>query len=170
MARRSRFVRPPARSSVWIGLSLAETSVAAGPNNQLLATLNAAALALRPFTIVRTRFQVNYESDQAAVSEFPTGALGFIVANDQAVAAGGGSIPGPVTNSDAPFFVWEGLHGPFTFLDSTGFQQGGTDQRSVDSKAMRKVGNNEDMVIMMGQLSAVGALIAIQGRMLVKLH
>ena len=52
--RRTRFIRPAPRSNVWIGLNVAPVAIAAA-SDVTVATFNAAALALRPFTIVRTR-------------------------------------------------------------------------------------------------------------------
>jgi len=40
----------------------------------------------------------------------------------------------------------------------------------IDSKAMRKVGDNEDLVGMVSIRNAVGAAISMEGRILVKLH
>ena len=51
------------RETLWIGDTLIETTIATGTTAVLLSTLNAAALALRPFTVVRTRGAVNISSD-----------------------------------------------------------------------------------------------------------
>jgi len=135
----------------------------------VIGVLNAAALALRPFTIVRTRFDIYYSTDQVAASETPFGALGLIVASDKAVALGVTAIPQPFTNSDADFWVWQGVSHKFFFGDATGFSNVGQTY-TVDSKAMRKVGNDEDIAVCFEQSAAVGAQVIVQGRMLVKLH
>ena len=170
---RSRFVpRTPGRrsdrQSIWIGVSLAATNVAT--TNTLLGSFNAASLLERPFTIVRTRLAIHVESDQSAASEVTRGAFGIIVVSDQAVAAGAASIPGPQDNTDAPWFVWEPLINSFELGDATGFVQPSGTLITVDSKAMRKVGINEDIGVMGQTAVALGMTIQVEGRMLVKLH
>ena len=172
MARRvgrARFVRPPPRSSVWIGINI--ENIAVGPGaTVLVGVLNAAALALRPFTVTRTRGIIQWQSDQAAASEYSFGALGCIVVSDQAVAAGVASIPEPLLNTDAPFFVWEPFGDSFLFGDGTGFQGNALYTQPVDSKAMRKVQNNEDVAFTVENGSGFGAIFTMTARMLVKLH
>ena len=175
MAR--RFVRAPLkqgqrRQALWIGLSVAPVAVGAGAK-VLVASLNAVALALRPFTIVRTRFFMQIESDQSIASELARGVTGMIVVTDQAVAAGSASVPGPVTDPDAGFHVYEPWVNSFLFATAIGFQEpAGTTVPSADSKAMRKVGNNEDLAVVCENTSAggIGVLLTMQGRILVKLH
>ena len=172
MARRTHVVTRGGKSdrqSVWIGITLLQVALVAGSKTMVL-SLNAAALAARPFTIIRTRFLLQYTSDQLAASEAPQANFGIIVVSDQAVAAGAASVPGPTTNTDAPWFVHEGLIADFIFGDGTGFHTAGGYVTKVDSKAMRKVGQNEDVAFMVEQRAALGAIIALQGRMLVKLH
>ena len=128
MARRSVVVRTPLRQgqrrqNVWIGVDLGPTVVPASAK-VLLGLLDAAALGLRPFTIIRTRLFIHIESDQTAASEVSQGVFGEIVVSDQAVAAGAASVPGPVTNPDAPFIVYEPFVNSFLFGDGTGFLAG----------------------------------------------
>ena len=166
---RTRFVRPAPRTSLWIGAGLGNTTLV-GSSKQLIGSLNAAALLLRPFTVVRTRLDVRFESDQAAASEKPTGALGFIVLNDNATAIGPTAVGGPVTEPNADWFAYQGLLTHFQFLSSVGFQGDASAFFVVNSKAMRKVGPDQDIAIVTELRSASGAVIAMEGRMLVKLH
>jgi len=169
--RRTGLVRAKSdRRSVWLGIDVDQVNV--GANTViLLSSLNAAALALRPFTVVRTRIRILWESDQTAASEQPHGALGAIVVSDQAVAAGAASVPDPISNSDAPFFLYEPLIARFVFVTGAGFESNGGLQVLSDSKSMRKVGNNEDVPFMIvNSDGSHGATVAITGRMLVKLH
>ena len=168
--RRSNLVRVKSdRQFVWLGLDLPPTSLA-GSTVTLVAALLAAGLALRPFTIVRTRLEVHYRSDQVVATEQTRGALGIIVVSDQAVAQGAASIPAPVTNSDAPFFVYEPFINRFEVLTSAGFHPDAGLHQTEDSKAMRKVGNNEDIAFMITNAASTGAVGTIVGRLLVKLH
>ena len=169
--RRSRLVRAKSdRQMIWIGVDIDSTAVAAS-TVILLGVLNAAALALWPFTVVRSRYRMLWTSDQIAASEQPHGAAGCMVVSDQASATGVTAIPDPVTNSDAPWFMYEPLILRFEFGSAIGFQSPSGFMVDVDSKAMRKVGNNEDVVtIVTNSDAASGALISMQGRMLIKLH
>ena len=170
MARRSFRTRTagPRRTSLWIGLDLSVTIPVSSA--VLMGVLNAAALALRPFTVVRTRGLLHILSDQAAVTESPSGAFGMMIASDEATTAGAASLPDPLTNSDAPWFVWEPLSLQFNFLTSSGFDADAGHQYMVDSKSMRKVGNNEDIVIVGANSVGNGAIYRFIGRILVKLH
>ena len=168
-ARRGPLVVSQKRASVWAFVDV--DSIVVGANSKVLvASLNAAALALRPFTIVRTHLTVFWESDQVAAAERPLGAFGMIVVTDQARAAGAGSVPHPVNEADASWFAWQGLISSLAFASGTGFVEPSGSSYSVDSKAMRKVGINEDMVLMAGNVSAAGgAILSIQGRFLLKM-
>jgi len=56
------------RIPVWIGVNIEDTSIAAS-TGVLVASLNAAALAFRPFTVMRTRLVVQWETDQSIALE-----------------------------------------------------------------------------------------------------
>ena len=169
MARRSRFVRPPKSTKTWLQVDLAPQAVA-GSATVLLSSLNAAALAFRPFTILRTRALLRVESDQLSASEASRGAMGMIVVSDQAVAAGTASIPKPTTQADAKFFVWEPWINSFLLASAVGFTENGGERIVVDSKAMRKVAINEDVAIQCSNSSANGVLATLEGRILIQLH
>ena len=170
MARRfvRHSTRPQKRTSVWLDVNLG-TSTLVGASVQILGSLNAAALALRPFTVVRTRIEAAFASDQAGASEIPFGALGFIVVNDKASALGATGVPGPITNSVDDFFVWQAMSQNMIFLSSIGYTDR-SHRYEIDSKAMRKVDAGDDVAIMSEMTASVGATLVLQGRMLVKLH
>ena len=171
MARR-RFVRSSksGRTSIWVGINLAPVNVGAN-TGVLLGSLNAAALDLRPFTVVRTRFQFHHASDQVSGNERYSGAMGFVVVSDQAVGQGVNSIPDPVSNPDGTYYVYEAFMGDFFFSSSSGFESHGGSWKDVDSKAMRKVGSNEDVAIVIkNQDATYGFDAGLMGRMLIKLH
>ena len=166
---RSFGVRPPARTSIWLGWNIAATTLT-GSSKQVIASLNAGGLALRPFTIVRSRIDVRYESDQAAVSEKPTGAVGFGVFNDTAVALGPTGVPGPFSTTEGDWFIYQPLMIHFQFLSSISFDANASQHYTIDSKAMRKVGQDDDIAMVTEMNTASGAVIASVGRILVKLH
>ena len=171
MARRSRgrFIRPAAKTKQWIGAGLANMATVAS-SDQLLSSLNAAALALRPFTIIRTRLELWYESDQAAVTERPQGSFGMIVATDEAIAIGVTALPAPIGAENGDWFVYQGVATTMVFLSSVGITTPSNSHYTIDSKAMRKVGANQDIAIMFSQRNATGAFLRAEGRILVQLH
>ena len=161
------------RENLWLGGVVSQTSIAAASTATLITSLNAAALALRPFTIVRTRGSLLILSDQLVATEDQEVGWGMSVVSDQAAAIGVTAVPTPVTDSDSDlFFAYEMLLGSFSFLTSAGFQQLALgDAMRIDSKAMRKVSDSEDM-ISVAETSATseGTLLISFFRTLVKLH
>ncbi len=166
---RGVFTRPPPRTKMWIGTgTLADTIT--GSATTLLGSLNAAALALRPFTILRTRMGLWYESDQAAVSERPIGIYTKQVVSDQQVTAGATSVPDALNEPDADFFLVQSVSTSFIFLSSVGFHPQSQRYYEQDVKSMRKVGPNQDIVSVFVQSTASGAVLVTLGRMLIQLH
>jgi len=159
------------RGNVWFSANIGTsgTLVPAG-TPILLATLNAAALALRPFTIIRTRLAVMWRTDQVTAVEDPYGALGMQVVSDSAAAAGIASVPTPITETNADFFVYQSLVSSILFGSTVAFTSPAGTVYNVDSKAMRKVGTDEDVAFTAENSSALdGGAIVVTGRMLVKL-
>ena len=170
MARRpQQRIQRSDRVPVWFGSRLSATS-AAGAGSTLLSQLNAIALALRPFTIIRTRLVIHVESDQAAVSELLQGVYGRIVVEEEAATAGVASVPKPLAESDAPWLVYQPLINSFLFLSSIGVQEPTGTNIVIDSKAMWKVGLSETLISVIELSGAFGAIVAVEGRTLVKLH
>ncbi len=158
------------RTSEWFGLGISVTTLAT--DDTLIATLNATALLARPFTIVRTRLSVFLASDQTAAQEFTQGVFTMQVVTDSASAAGVDSVPNGVDETNADFFVYQPMFTDITSLTSVGIieYQGPTIQYEIDSKAMRKVGADDDVAVVMAIRSPLGVDIALEGRMLVKPH
>ncbi len=119
-------------------------------------------------TVRRTRGRFHVVSDQGSVTEVQNGALGFIVVNDLALAAGAASIPGPVTDAaDDGWFVWEGFS-QVTQLTVGVANAAGTMSLlyEFDSKAMRKVADGFSIAIMFESLSQgleLGAAVSLLG-------
>ncbi len=163
---RTKVVGNP-RLPVWFDVNQGSTLLTAS-SNTLISVYNAAALSARPFTVIRTRLELLYFSDSEAVDETPFGALGMTVVSQKAAALGITAIPTPITNSDGDWFMWQGLAAANRF---GGSEADSLFQRTViDSKAMRKIGVDDSVAIVVEQSAAVGATIVIQGRQLVKFH
>ena len=110
-------------------------------------------------------------TDQAAASEQPFGALGICVVSDQAFTAGSASIPQAYTNADSDLWLlYQYWACPMLVGDSTGFGGAGVQQYVLDSKAMRKVSEDETLVAMIQNANATdGVLYRLDFRILSKL-
>ncbi len=175
MARKSGFVRRNnvmRRATAWIEVVPTSTSLSAASTAALVSVANAALLAARPFTVVRTRGHIYVRSDQQIASEAWGASIGWCTAEDAAVAIGVTAVPTPITDmgSDS-FFAYETLGGRFTFGDASGLMEAGA-QLAYDSKAMRKCEDDGTSPILVMETSALAssAVIVHQARMLIKLH
>jgi len=175
MARRTvgrqRIIRGPTRDTVWVAGPPSNTTITAASTASVVAFFSAEALALRPFTIVRTRGNIYVRSDQAAATEVYGCGYGMAIVSEQASAIGITAVPTPVTDFESDlFFVIEQIQGRFLFSDATGIREVGQ-HRVIDSKAMRKVSVDEDLVVSAETTSfQSSALITDSFRILLKLH
>ena len=163
-----KFVRSgPKRLTSWFQFSPSSTALGVSTSAVLVSSLNAAALALRPFTIVRSHFVFQLDSDQAAAIEIQAISHGLAIVSDQASAVGITAIPTPTT--EAASNLWF-MHS-YAFVDESNLtdRTRGVTRWSVDSKAMRKVEVGQDMVsVVEGGGIGFGMNILIAGRVLVK--
>ena len=159
------------RETLWIGGTPIRATSGAANTAVLLASFNAAALALRPFTIIRMRGTISCFSDQVAASENMEIAYGAAVVSDQAVAIGVTAVPTPFTDSDSDlWFMYETILTRFILLSSVGFDHM-LPERIVDSKGMRKVEQGQDLVLVQESGSgSSGVILNSYIRTLVKLH
>ena len=159
------------RSTAWVGLIPTDTALAAPSTAVLLAIFGASALAIRPFTIVRTRGFFYCRSDQVAAAERYGACLGMAVVSEQSTTIGVTAIPTPNTDRDSDlWFVFEELQGFLSFSDATGIREVGT-STSYDSKAMRKVALGQQLAIVIETQDTVSSGAVLHGgRMLIKLH
>jgi len=161
------------RLTQWLELQPTVTAVGDGVA-VLLFSLTDAEKALRPFTIVRTRLLANIVTDQIIAPERQVAAVGVAVVSDQAQSIGITALPTPITDMSSDLWmVHQLMYNVFHFLDATGVNFHGDSQYEIDSKAMRKVQDGEDVVVVAESsagASTGGANIVVGGRILVKLH
>ncbi len=159
------------RETLWIGDSIGDNVLAAGGTAVLLAMLNATALALRPFTVVRSRGLLAIRSDQQAANEAFQCAFGAAIVSAQAEAIGVTAIPTPITdNASDLWYIYETMFGNFQFASGVGFDSA-PNNREVDSKAMRKVEDGEQLIFAVeSDASSSGLVFTSFVRTLVKLH
>ncbi len=113
----------------------------------LVASFDAAASGLVSPTLVRTRGQVAVKPQVFSADLEIVGAYGVAIVTDRAFAAGVASIPGPFTDAGWDgWAVWRSFGYQLDFGDETGKFQGAVFQE-VDSKGMRKVTDDETMVL-----------------------
>ncbi len=165
--KRTTHTRGPQRKSLWVSFVPVSVSHSGGTEATLVASLNAAALALRPFTVVRTHFELMLISDQAAAVEVQIGSVGVAIVSDQASAIGVTAIPTPITDLGSSLWFLNKL----LFANQSNVVDKALPglQVSIDSKAMRKVELGQDLVVAIetGSISA-GVVYKIGGRVLIK--
>ncbi len=174
MARRGFVTRRGVarRETLWVGITETRTTLVAANTAALILSLNAAALALRPFTITRTIWRWSTRSDQTAASENWATAVGAAVVSDQASAIGVTAVPTPFTDLPSDLWFAHSLHdGRFLFISGIGVDRAELTHSLVDSRAQRKVEDGEDVIFSMENDSlGAGTVSYLAGRMLVKLH
>ena len=168
---RSRGRDSSRRQSAWLSIPPAVNTLAAASTAVVTASLNAAALAMRPFTVVRTHISWLLKSDQQAASEQYAAAVGFAVVSDQASAVGVTAVPTPVTDLGSDlWFLHASVVGFFALGTAVGFIEQGV-FKDIDSKAMRRVNDDQDMVLVEETYStSAGAITHNMGRFFIKLH
>ena len=174
MARRSslrtHLIRT-GRKTFWFTGLHSSVALAGASTAVIVSSLNAAALALRPFTIVRTRGFVGLASDQVIATENQGATYGEIIVSDQALAIGVTAVPTPVTDSQSGWHVFEALADQFDFVSGVGARQVAMNLREIDSKAMRKVEEGQDLVTVLETAGYSSGIVAkIFSRVLIKLH
>ena len=158
------------RKTFWFGVTDVLATVAAGANPVLITQLNAAALALRPFTVVRTRGILMIVTDQEAADETQHGVYGEIVVSDQAAAIGITALPTPATDAQSTFHVYEWIMASFRFGTAVGFSNVST-VREFDSRAMRKVEEGQTVIaVVEAGAAGQGFDFSVASRTLIKLH
>ncbi len=158
------------RESLWLGITESSTALGAANTAVLINLLNAAALALTPFTIVRTRGVWSVRSDQTAATEQQMVGLGAAVVSTQAAAIGVTAVPTPFTDQGSDlWFLYEMWASTFSVVSAIGTEV----YQSVryDSRAMRKVEDQQDVAVVLENSSiTLGSTVLHSGRILVKLH
>ena len=173
--RKSGFTRQGGvvrRETLWLGGSFLDTGIATSSTPAVLTSLNAAALALRPFTVIRSRGLLHLHSDQVAATEHQQIAYAAAVVSDQSVGIGVTAVPTPVVdNSSDLWFLFETMFNAFDFGSGIGFDANSGNVREIDSRAMRKVEDGQDIItVMETTANSNGVFLQSFVRMLIKLH
>jgi len=158
------------RQTLWtVGVSAAAYVTIAASSKTLFGSITNAVLApFLPTTLVRIRGVVTVKSDQIAASENLIGAFGIAVVNATAQALGVTALPGPIGDPLYPWIVHQYFMHSFEFGSGIGFQSPADTQYIIDSKSMRKLRDDQALIMMFEVNSAVGGDALFQGRMLFK--
>ena len=115
----------------------------------IVASFDAAGNGLAKPTVVRTRGMCSVKTSTNVLGDTEvTGALGVAVVSDLALAAGAASIPGPFSEAGWDgWMVWQSFCWSFRFDTAAGLILDSI-QFDVDSKAMRKITDDESLVVM----------------------
>ncbi len=153
MARRRRSFSTGVRRATFWSRSAdisAPTVLALGA-----AVLDQSISAASPATIIRTRGTIWCRSDQAGAAEHQMGAVGFAVVSDQALAVGVTAVPTPITDKDSDlFFVHQYFASQFVFVTGVGLGDSQWQGYDFDSKAMRKINEEQALVAVVENASA----------------
>jgi len=116
-------------------------------------------------TVLRTRGEVLVTGDPNATTDSDLLALGICIVTDNALAVGGASVPGPLNDDGADYWLWH----RYVPMDSAGETAVRADSISsivrveIDSKAMRRVGQDSAVVLIGELLSGDYASIIVSG-------
>ena len=114
-----------------------------------------------------------FSSDQETADESPFGTYGKIVVTDTAAAIGIMAVPNPSgINGDpeASWFVWQAMAAKMIIDTASGVHGAIGLGFEIDSKSMRKVGPDDDVVTVLDTEAGGGVTLVSNGRMLVQLH
>ena len=151
--QRTRGFRP---QTEWSSLSQAAPVTVAAATSLLLGSFTSTL----PVTVRRTFGLLNWRSDQNSGDENPIGAFGMCVVSNEAFAAGAAAIPAPFTDAASDlWFVHQYMMSAFEVVTAVGFEGSSGRQYALNSKAMRKLSDDESVaVVVENGTAAQGAL------------
>ena len=107
-----------------------------------------------PLTLLRTRGMIGAQLDAGAADERILVVFGIVKMTSSAVAAGGAALPGPVTETGADW-LWIGSLWLSALAEAAVRDDALFDRLELDSKAMRKIGVDEEFVLIAEVAEAV---------------
>ena len=173
VSRKSGFIRRHGgmrRETIWFGTAFVSSTLANSASVALLSTLNTAALALRPFTIVRTLGSFFSFSDQSAATEAWIANIGYAIVSTEASGVGITALPTPATEISSDLWLAHVSQlGRFELVGSAISSK--IEGEHYDFRSMRKVEDGQDEVITVeAGIGGSGCIVQNVGRQLVKLH
>jgi len=169
MARRTFSARGPRVSKHWSGADTGGSGIVLTVTQALILFFVAAG---DPFTVLRSRGNIFVTATPDAADDDDVIGFGIIVATDQAVAAGGASLPGPIADPDADWLWHQYVPMSARALTAYAGDAIGLNARvEIDSKAMRR-GTTNQQTVLIGELSSgqFSSVIAHAGFRLLATH
>ena len=162
--------RSPRRLTQWGFIEFGPTTVSQA--GTLVGSFSAATLAsLLPFTLVRIRGLFLAHTDQSSAVETFLGSLAWAVVSEDARAAGVASLPTPINEgTDDRWLSYHPFAGRQEDPTSGEHQSMVGTTFEMESKAMRKLGVGDSLVLMGECSTATLATVAGVARLLFKLH
>jgi len=112
-----------------------------------------------------------FQSDQGGATEIQMGAIGIAVVTAQAVSVGITAIPHPFTDGSWGGWLWHSYFAAKLFVASAaGIEPQMTHRIVVDSKAARKVDEDERLVVVVENSASNGIEIFTAFRFLSKIY
>ena len=116
-----------------------------------------------PSTILRVRGQIFIKGTPDAITDDENVGLGLIVVSEQSAVVGGASLPGPIQSIQSPWLWHQFIPLAAGTAALTGNDLGSMVRVDIDSKAMRKLGIEERLVLV-GELSTgLYAAVSVTG-------
>ena len=168
MAARRTTSFSPRRTSpnrAWSGIN-ANGNISAASTKILLGSLVLTNPGIDE-TVLRMAGIMSIQSDQVVASEDQIGAFGMIIVSTDAASAGVASIPGPITDPNASWFVYVPFVERFEFDTGSGFVADFSRNYMVASKARRVLQDNQSIALVAESTSlSEGVNIKVVGRLL----
>ena len=141
----------------WGGVTIAETTLST--TQAILATFT----DVEPITLLRSRGEFMISGVPDAIGDDDVVGLGIIVVSDASAGVGGASVPGPINDLGAPW-IWHMFVPLLAGTAAVDAQAIGDNARvSVDSKAMRKVGLAESLIVVAELTTGAYASVTLTG-------
>jgi len=171
MARRhvGRFTRGPRKATDWSASAALTAGLAVAASSAAIDEVFTPIVGGE--TLIRTRGMLGWESDQSAATEQQIGAYGICVVSEQAATVGITAVPHPGTDA-----AWGGwlyhtyFFSEFRFLTAAGFDPRNLQTMVVDSKAMRKIDEDDRLVTVVEVTGTKGITFFSALRLLSKVH
>ncbi len=134
------------RKTDYLWANMADSNPAVDLAEGAVGVGNTGLLSLSAFTIYRVRGTIGVQLDTSAVDERAVIQFGMALVSSAAFAAGGASIPSPVTEASYPW-LWRGEVFISSLAEAAVVNDFLSQTIKVDSKAMRKSKPDEALVL-----------------------
>ena len=171
MARRAvrSFRRGPRRATDWSATAVKVALAAVAGSTKVI--LDSFTPIAGGETVIRVRGTFGWASDQEAATEVQLGAVGICVVTEQAATIGITAVPHPNTDAAWGGWLWHSYYKSKVFFNTgSAMNFDPLHVITIDSKAMRKVDEDERLLFIIENSTGEGVDVASNFRILSKLH